>query len=61
VIAGHKARLERAIELAKAAGAKRAVLLPVSASFHCELMKPAQVRMGAELDSAAFAICASLW
>ncbi len=55
VIAGHKGAVERAIELAKAAGAKRAVLLPVSAPFHCELMKPAQVRMGAELDSAAFA------
>jgi [acyl-carrier-protein] S-malonyltransferase len=55
VIAGHKGAVERAMELAKAAGAKRAVLLPVSAPFHCALMKPAQVRMGAELDGAAFA------
>ncbi len=38
---GHKAAVERAIDLAKAAGAKRAVLLPVSAPFHCALMAPA--------------------
>jgi len=40
VIAGHKAAVERACELAKAAGAKRALLLPVSAPFHSSLLKP---------------------
>lgn len=55
VIAGHKGAVERAMELAKAAGAKRAVALPVSAPFHCALMKPAQERMGAELEATAFA------
>jgi len=54
VIAGHKGAVERAMELAKAAGAKRAVPLPVSAPFHCSLMKPAQQRMGAELDTVSF-------
>ncbi len=41
VVSGHKAAVEKAIELAKAKGAKRAMLLPVSAPFHCPLMKPA--------------------
>lgn len=41
VISGHKTAVERACELAKAAGAKRALLLPVSAPFHCPLMQPA--------------------
>ena len=41
VISGHLAAVERAIELAKERGAKRAVMLPVSAPFHCELMAPA--------------------
>lgn len=41
VVSGHKAAVERAVELAKAKGAKRAVMLPVSAPFHCELMAPA--------------------
>ena len=41
VISGTKAAVERAIEIAKARGAKRAMLLPVSAPFHCALMKPA--------------------
>ncbi|MFY2844032.1 ACP S-malonyltransferase [Achromobacter ruhlandii] len=41
VIAGHKGAVERACELAKAAGAKRALLLPVSAPFHSSLLKPA--------------------
>jgi [acyl-carrier-protein] S-malonyltransferase len=54
VIAGHKGAVERAIELAKAAGARRAVLLPVSAPFHCALMRPAQQRMRAELDAITF-------
>ena len=54
VIAGHTAAVNRAVELAKAAGAKRAVLLPVSAPFHCPLMKPAQERLAADLNSIAF-------
>lgn len=41
VVSGHKDAVERAIEIAKAKGAKRAVLLPVSAPFHCALMQPA--------------------
>jgi len=54
VIAGHKGAVERAMELCKAAGAKRAVPLPVSAPFHCALMKPAQDRLEPELRAAAF-------
>lgn len=45
VVSGHKAAVERAVELATAQGAKRAVLLPVSAPFHCALMQPAADRM----------------
>jgi len=41
VVSGHKAAVERALDLAKARGAKRALLLPVSAPFHCALMQPA--------------------
>jgi len=55
VIAGHAGAVARAMELAKAAGAKRAVLLPVSAPFHCALMKPAQLRMAIELNAVPFA------
>lgn len=54
VIAGHAGAVNRAVELAKAAGAKRAVLLPVSAPFHCALMQPARERLSADLDAAAF-------
>ncbi|MDP8981920.1 MAG: ACP S-malonyltransferase [Acidobacteriota bacterium] len=54
VIAGNTAAVQRAMELAKAAGARRAVLLPVSAPFHCPLMKPAQERLKADLDGAQF-------
>jgi len=53
-IAGHAGAVNRAMELAKAAGAKRAVLLPVSAPFHCALMKPAQQRMAAHLEETEF-------
>lgn len=49
VIAGSRAAVERTIPIAKAKGAKRAVLLPVSAPFHCALMKPAAERLAARL------------
>jgi [acyl-carrier-protein] S-malonyltransferase len=55
VIAGHAGAVARAADLARAAGAKRAVMLPVSAPFHCSLMAPAQKRLAADLDAAAFA------
>lgn len=45
VIAGHKAAVERAAEICKAKGAKRAVMLPVSAPFHCSLMQPAAEKL----------------
>jgi [acyl-carrier-protein] S-malonyltransferase len=54
VIAGHTGAVERAAELAKAAGAKRAVMLPVSAPFHCALMTLAQERLKADLDATTF-------
>ena len=54
VIAGHTAAVHRAVELAKAAGARRAVLLPVSAPFHCPLLKPAQDRLKPDLDATEF-------
>ena len=49
VVSGHKAAVERALEIAKAKGAKRAVLLPVSAPFHCALMQPAAEAMAKAL------------
>jgi len=49
VVSGHRAAVERAIELARARGAKRALLLPVSAPFHCILMQPAAEAMRAAL------------
>jgi len=54
VIAGHAGAVNRAVDLAKAAGARRAVLLPVSAPFHCALMRPAQERLRADLDATEF-------
>ncbi len=54
VIAGHAGAVERAMELAKQAGARKAVLLQVSAPFHCALMKPAQERLSADLDAIGF-------
>lgn len=54
VIAGHARAVERAMELAKAAGAKRAILLPVSAPFHCPLMRPAQEKLRADLAATEF-------
>jgi len=49
VVSGHKAAVERACEIAKIKGAKRAVLLPVSAPFHCALMQPAADAMAEAL------------
>ncbi|MEE9427182.1 MAG: ACP S-malonyltransferase [Paracoccaceae bacterium] len=49
VVSGHKEAVERAIEIAKGMGARRAVLLPVSAPFHCELMAPAAEAMAEAL------------
>lgn len=49
VVSGHKSAVERAIAIAKSKGAKRAVLLPVSAPFHCALMQPAAEVMAKEL------------
>lgn len=54
VIAGHAAAVDRAILACKARGAKRAIKLPVSAPFHCALMKPAQQRMAADLAQLKF-------
>src|SRR5579863_10390780 len=51
VISGNTAAVERAAKLADERGAKRAKLLPVSAPFHCSLMKPAQDRLQADLDA----------
>jgi [acyl-carrier-protein] S-malonyltransferase len=55
VIAGHTGAIERALELAKTAGAKRAIRLPVSAPFHCPLMEPAKESMRPELANTEFA------
>lgn len=51
VIAGDKSAIERAIELAKEAGAKRALLLPVSVPSHCALMRPAAEQLSAMLET----------
>ncbi|URW76433.1 ACP S-malonyltransferase [Sphingomonas donggukensis] len=53
VISGAKAAVERAVPLAKEMGAKRAVILPVSAPFHCPLMQPAADAMAAALEGVA--------
>jgi [acyl-carrier-protein] S-malonyltransferase len=53
VISGHAAGVARAVEIAKAKGAKRAVMLPVSAPFHCALMAPAAEEMAAALAEVA--------
>jgi len=54
VLAGHAGAIERAIALATAAGARKAVLLKVSAPFHCPLMAPAQQKLKADLDTTEF-------
>ena len=50
VVSGHREAVERAVEIAKGQGAKRAVMLPVSAPFHCELMEPAAEAMAEALS-----------
>jgi len=55
VISGNTAAVERAVKLAEERGAKKARLLPVSAPFHCSLMKPAQDRLQADLDKLSMA------
>jgi len=55
VISGHAAAVERAVKLAQERGAKRAILLPVSAPFHCSLMRPAQERLAVDLQKLKFA------
>ena len=55
VVSGHKAAVERAVALAKDRGAKRAVILPVSAPFHCALMQPAAEVMRAALAGVTIA------
>ena len=65
VISGHKEAVEKAMELAKAKGAKRALPLPVSAPFHCALMQPAAERMrealaAAEIKSPAVPLVANV-
>jgi len=54
VIAGHAKAVDRAMEACKARGAKRALKLPVSAPFHCALMKPAQDRLAPDLLALPF-------
>ena len=54
VIAGTKAGIDRAMEVAKKRGVRRALPLPVSAPFHCDLMKPAEERLKPILDEASF-------
>jgi [acyl-carrier-protein] S-malonyltransferase len=55
VVSGHRAAVERAVDIAKAKGAKRAILLPVSAPFHCALMQPAAARMAEALAAVPIA------
>lgn len=55
VVSGHRGAVERALEIAKAKGAKRALLLPVSAPFHCSLMQPAAAVMAEALAGVVIA------
>jgi [acyl-carrier-protein] S-malonyltransferase len=56
VVSGHKEAVERAIALAAEQGAKRSVMLPVSAPFHCALMKPAADAMGEALEKVTLSV-----
>jgi [acyl-carrier-protein] S-malonyltransferase len=58
VLSGHRSAVERAIELAKARGARRALLLSVSAPFHCTLMQPAAEVMAEALETSR---CSRPW
>lgn len=65
VVSGHKGAVERALEIAKAKGAKRAVLLPVSAPFHCALMAPAadvmaEALAGVQINAPAVPVVANV-
>ncbi|MFC6687005.1 ACP S-malonyltransferase [Jhaorihella thermophila] len=65
VVSGHKAAVERAVDIAKEKGAKRAVMLPVSAPFHCALMEPAAKVMqealaGVEIKAPAVPLIANV-
>jgi [acyl-carrier-protein] S-malonyltransferase len=61
VIAGNREAVERALVIAKETGAKRAILLQVSAPFHCALMMPAEERLSVDLDSCSFSdLCCPL-
>jgi [acyl-carrier-protein] S-malonyltransferase len=54
VVAGHREAVDRACDLARERGAKRAILLPVSAPFHCRLMEPAAKALARDLESVRF-------
>ena len=54
VIAGHQEAVGRALTIAKEFGARRAMLLPVSAPFHCDMMRPAEIRLAKDLDEIKF-------
>src|SRR5260370_14187940 len=54
VVAGNTGAVQRAADAAKAAGAKRSIMLQVSAPFHCSLMQPAQDRLAADLRHLRF-------
>ena len=54
VIAGHKEPVEKVAAKAKESGAKKSILLPVSAPFHCSLMKPAEIKLQKELETTNF-------
>ncbi len=54
VIAGHKEPVEKVAQEAKELGAKKSILLPVSAPFHCSLMKPAEIKLQKELETRNF-------
>jgi len=54
VISGHREAVERAVDEARERGARRALMLPVSAPFHCELMRAAEERLSLDLDRVSF-------
>jgi [acyl-carrier-protein] S-malonyltransferase len=56
VISGHAAAVGRTVKLAQDLGAKRAIILPVSAPFHCSLMRPAQERLAVDLQTLKFSV-----